>query len=153
MVRDRRLRIFSLWIAILAGALALLGFAVRQVVPLILPSTFLVTGLATLLFVRLLFSRYYRKGVDLANLAMQGEDAWPGKPKSVSDPEWGLFGKRTGTPLLLWIRGLLVLGILPAYWLQHWTGVQAGWLWFSAAFVVMELSIMHAAIDAQRRSG
>ncbi|WP_226698887.1 hypothetical protein [Qipengyuania gaetbuli] len=79
---------------------------------------------------------------------MQGDDAWPGKHKKFSDPEWGLFGKRTGTLPLLWIRAVFVLGILPTYFLQHWTGVQAGWLWFSAAFVVMELSVMHAAIDA-----
>ncbi len=151
-VRDRKLRVFSLWIASLAGALALLGFAVRQVEPLILPSTLFVAGLATLLFVRMLFSRYYRRGLDLVNLAMQGDDASPGKPKKFSDPEWGLFGERTGTLPLLRIRAILVLGILPAYWLQHANGGNAGWLWFAAAFIAIELSIMHAAIDAQGRS-
>ena len=148
-MRDRKLRVFSLWAASLAGSLALVGFALQQVRPLLIPSTLFVAGLATLLFLRMLFSRFYRRGVDLANRAMQGNDAWPGKVKKFSDPEWGLFGKRTGTLPLLWIRALFTLGIFPAYWLQHWTGVQAGWLWFSAAFVVMELSIMHAAIDAQ----
>ena len=151
-VKDRKLRVFGLWAASLAGSLALAGFAVQQVQPLIIPSTLFVSGLAALLFLRMLLSRFYRRGVDLANLAMQGDDAWPGKPKKFSDPDWGLFGKRTGTLPLLWIRAFLVLGILPAYLFQSWTGIQAGWLWFSAAFVVMELSIMHAAIDAHRLS-
>lgn len=148
LVRDRKLRVFSLWTAGLAGSLAFFGFIFQQVRPLLMPSTLFVGGLATLLFLRMLFSRFYRRGVGLANLAMQGDDPWPGKPKKFSDPEWGLFGKRTGTSPLLWIRALLVVGVLPAYLLEHWTGVPAGWLWFSAAFVVIELSIMHVAIDA-----
>ena len=52
---------------------------------------------------------------------------------------------------LLWVRAILVMGVLPAYLVQHWTGVEAGWLWFAAAFVAMELSIMYLAIDAQER--
>ena len=147
-MRDRKLRVFSLWAAGLAGSLALFGFTFQQVRPLLMPSTLFVGALAGLLFLRMLLSRFYRKGVDLANLAMQGDNPWPGKPKKFSDPEWGLFGKRTGTSPLLWIRALLVVGVLPVYLVQHWTGVQAGWLWFSATFVVIELSIMYAAIDA-----
>lgn len=146
---DRNIRVFSLCVASLAGVLALGGFAFPQVQPLIAPSTLFVAGLATLLFLRMLFSQYYRRGVDLANLAMQGEDAWPGKSKKLSDPQWGLFGERTGSRPLLWVRAILVLGVIPVYLLQHWLGGQAGWLWFSGAFVVMELSVMHAAIDAQ----
>lgn len=51
----------------------------------------------------------------------------------------------------MWVRAILVLGVFPAYVLQYVIGGQAGWLWFSAAFVVMVLSVMHAAIDAQAR--
>ncbi len=151
-MRDRKLRLLSLWVACLSGVLAVAAVAVQKVEPLLLPSTVFVAGLATLLFLRMLFTPFYRKGVDLVNLAMQGREPWPGKPKKFSDPEWGLFGKETGTPPLLWIRAILVIGLLPAYLLQHWTGVQAGWLWFLAAFVAVELSIMHAAIAAYMRS-
>jgi hypothetical protein len=144
-VMDSKLRNFCLWIASLAGGFALLAFAFRQVEPLLLPSTIFVSGIAVILFFRILFSRYYRSGIDLGSLAMRGEDGW-----SFFHPKWGLFGERAGTKPLLWARALLVLGILPANFLQHLTGVKAGWLWFAAAFVVTLLSIMHGAIEAHR---
>lgn len=150
-VKDRALRSFSLWTAGLAGVVALIGFAVQQIKPLVIASTLFLAGLATLLFFRMLLSRFYREGVDLANRAMQGNEARPGGSVKFKDPEWGLFGQRTGNLPLLWVRAILVLGVLPAYVLQHMIGGQAGGLWFSAAFVVMELSIMHAAIDAKGR--
>ena len=152
-MKDYKLRLFSLWVAGFAGLLALAGFAFPQVQPFIIPGTLSVAGLVALLFLRMLFSRYYRRGFDLVSLAMQGKDAWPGKPRKFSDPEWGLFGERVGTLPLLWVRAILVSGFLPAYLVQHWTGIQAGLLWFSAAFLIMELSIMHAIIDAHERNG
>lgn len=150
-VKDRALRSFSLWTAALAGGVALIGFVAPQIEPLIVSSTLFLAALAALLFFRVLFSRFYREGVDFVNRAMQGDEAWPGGPVDSKDPEWGLFGQRTGNLPLLWVRAILVLGILPAYVLQHVIGGQSGWLWFLAAFIVMELSIMHAAIDAQSR--
>lgn len=153
LVKDYKLRLFSLWVAGFAGLLAIAGFAFPQVRPLINPGTLFVSGLAALLFIRMLFSRFYRRGFDRVNLAMQGEDPWPGKPKKFSDPEWGLFGERFGTLPLLWVRAILVLGMLPAYIVQHWTGIQAGWPWIAGTFLIMELSIMHAIIDEQKRSG
>jgi len=150
-MRDLALRTASLWIAGISGVLALFSFAIPQLQPITSPATILVAGLATVLFLKMLFSRFYRDGVDIANRSMQGSDPWPGKPKKFSDPEWGLFGTRTGNMPLLWVRAILVMGVLPAYLVQHWTGVEAGWLWFAAAFVAMELSIMYLAIDAQER--
>lgn len=129
----------------------MVGFAAPQIEPLVVSSTLLLAALATLLFFRLLFSRFYRDGVDFANRAMQGDEAWPGSSVEFEDPEWGLFGRRTGNLPLLWARAILVFGTLPAYVLQYVIGGQGGWLWFLAAFIVMELSIMHAAIDAQSR--
>lgn len=153
LMKDYKLRLFSLWVAGFAGLFSVAGFSVPQVRPLIIPGTLFVSGLVALLFIRMLFSRYYRRGTDLVNLAMRGEDPWPGKPKKLSDPEWGLFGDRCGTLPLLWVRAVLMLGMLPAYFVQHWTGVQAGWLWIAATFLILELSMMHAIIEEQERSG
>lgn len=150
-MRDQKLRVVSLSIAVFAAGLSLASFVSRSLIPFVLPTTYLVSGLALVLFLRILFSRDYRRGIDAVNVAMHGADTRPGKAKTFSDPEWGLFGKRAGTPLLLWIRAILLLGVPPTYVVQHWTGVEAGLLWFASAFVVMELSIMHAVIDADAK--
>ena len=74
-VKDRALRSFSLWTAAIAGGVALIGFAAPQIEPLVVASTLFLSALATFLFFRLLFSRFYREGVDIANRAMQGDEA------------------------------------------------------------------------------
>ena len=151
-MKDKALRDFSICISSLAGALALVGCVFQQTEPLLLPSTIFVAGLAAFLALRILFSPCYREGIHLANLTMQGSSASPTWPKKLSDPEWGLFGQRVGTKPLLWIRAILVLGLLPATLLHNWIGVQILWLWFSAALVALELSLIHVATDAQMQS-
>jgi hypothetical protein len=151
-VKDKALRDFSLWISGLAGGLSLVGCAVHWAKPFLFPSTIFVAGLASLLFLRILFSRYYRVGIDLANLRMQGNEPWPGKTRHLFDAEWGLFGQRVGPPPLLWIRAILFLGLFPAMLLQNWIGVQTLLLWFSATFVALEVSLMQVAIDAQMQN-
>lgn len=147
-MKDEILRRVSLIVAVVGAVLALAGFLSLAVRPLVEPSASLVAGVAAVLFVRMLCSRDYRRGIDAANLAMQGAEAWPGQWKFF-DPDWGLLGKRVGTPALIWVRAALYLGVLPIFLLQHWTGVKAGWLWFACTFVAIQLSIMHAAITAQ----
>lgn len=147
---DAQLRATCFWIATFAGigSLASVLFAPIRVV--LLPGTIFVGATAVLLFLRMLFSRTYRRGVDAANREMQGNDPWPGRPKKFRDPDWGLFGSRTGSPALLWLRAVLVLGILPLALLQNWIGMEVVWLWFAGAFVAMELSIMHIALSQPR---
>lgn len=151
-MRDLALRKVSLWIAGISGVLASAAFAIPHLQFITSPATFFVAGVATVLFLKMLFSRFYRDGVEKARRAMQGSDPWPGQPKSFSDPEWGLFGTKWGSRPLLWVRNVLVMGVLPVYFVQHWTGVEAGWLWFAAACVATELSLMHLAIDAQEQA-
>lgn len=142
-MRDEKLRTASLWIAVFGVALSLASLVSRSLIPFILPSIYAVGGCALALFLRVLFSRFYRRGIDGANKAIQGTDPWPGKGKSLFDPEWGLFGKRAGTPTLLWVRAVLLFGIVPAQIVQEQTGVEVGSLWVASTFVVMQLSLMH----------
>lgn len=83
---------------------------------------------------------------------MKGNEPWPGKTRKLFDPEWGLFGQKMGPPPLSWIRAILCLGLFPAMLLQNWIGFQTLMLWVSATFVVLEVSIMHLAIDAQMQN-
>jgi hypothetical protein len=152
-MRDEKFRTVCLWIAVFGVALSLASLVSHSLIPFILPSMYVVGGCALVVFLRILFSRFYRRGIDGVNKAIQGTEAWPGKGRSFFDPEWGLFGKRAGTPLLLWVRALLPLGIVPAQIVQEQTGVEVGWLWFASTFVVMELSLMHAVIYADLSEG
>ena len=64
---------------------------------------------------------------------------------SLTDPDWGLFGRRVGPPALLWLRAVLVLGIVPLAFLKPWIGADVVLLWFAGGFVATELSLMHLA--------
>lgn len=97
----------------------------------------------------MLFSRFYRDGVDLANLDMREGDPWPGKRKKFLDPDWGLFGTRAGSPKLLWVRAVLFLGAMPLALAQAWVGIAIVQLWWASLFVVMILSMMYGVIDTQ----
>jgi hypothetical protein len=145
--KDSELRRVCFWIAAFAGVAALGSLLFAPMHLIIGPATLFVGGTAALLFVRILFSRTYRQGVDAVNREMQGDAAqWLAKPKKFGDPVWGLFGSRAGEPALLWLRAILVLGILPTVLMQHWIGWDVVMLWFWGAFVAMELSIMHSAL-------
>lgn len=63
-----------------------------------------------------------------------------------NDPEWGLFGRQTGSPPLIWLCAILFVGMLPVTLLQSWLG-DSVWLWAAATFLAMELSVMHAALS------
>jgi hypothetical protein len=147
---DFELRRSCFWIAAFAGVAALGSVLFAPMRFVIGPATIFVAATAALLFVRVLLSRTYRRGVDAVNREMQGDaPQWLAKPTKFSDPEWGLFGSRAGSPALLWLRAILVMGILPMGLLQNWIGLDVVMLWFWGAFVAMELSIMHAALTAQ----
>ncbi len=147
---DAQLRAVCFWIAAFAGLASVASILFAPVRFILLPGTIFVAATAVLLFVRMLFSRTYRRGVDAANREMQGNDPWPGRPKKFRDPDWGLFGSRTGGPALLWLRAVLVLGVLPMGLLQNWIGMEVVWLWSAGAFVAMELSLMHLALSQPR---
>ena len=145
-MRDEKLRHICLWIAGGAATLAGIGIAFPVVQAALFPAFIFVTSVAVLLFLKMLFSRFYRRGVDLANLDMRGSDPWPGKPKGFSDPDWGLFGARTGDPVMLRVRAVLFLGAMPLALAQAWVGIEVVKLWWAGLFVVLELSVMHTAI-------
>ena len=147
---DAKLRTACFWIAASAGVAALASILFAPVRVILLPGTIFVGATAVFLFLRMLFSRTYRRGVDAINREMQGDDPWPGKPKRFRDPDWGLFGSRTGPPALLRLRAMLYLGLFPIALLQNVIGVEVLWLWFAGTFVAMELSMMHAALPPPR---
>lgn len=144
---DARLRAVCLWIAALAGVISLVSIPFPPMRLILFPATIFVGGTAVFLFVKILCSRAYRRGIDAANREIQGSDPWPGRARSSSEPDWGLFGSLAGSPALRWVRAILVLGILPMGLLQNWIGMDVAQLWFAGGFVAMELSLMHVALS------
>ncbi|NYT42903.1 hypothetical protein HZY97_19170 [Sphingomonas sp. R-74633] len=143
---DVQLRRVSFWVAVLAGTIALASLAITPLRGILIPATAIVAAIAALLFLRMLFSPTYRRGIETADTAMRANKASPRRAIGMRDPEWGLFGGRTGAPALIWLRAILFLGIFPAMLLQAWIG-EAIWLWVAGTFVAMELSLMHIALE------
>ena len=138
---DTQLRTVCFGIAASAGAVSLASILFSPVRLILFPATIIVGATAALLFLRMRFGRAYWQGIHALNREM-GDDE-----KTFADPEWGLFGRRAGSPALLWLRAVLFVGIFPAVLLQHWIGVDVVMLWFWGGFVAIELSLMHAALS------
>ena len=147
---DIELREISFWVATLAAIIAVAGIFSASAQAVLFPVTIIVGGTAVLLFLRMLFSRTYRHGIDAVSREMRGEDPWPGRRMKLSGPEWGMFGSRTGSPSLQWLRAILVFGILPVVLFQKLIGTDVVWLWAAGAFVAIELSLMHVALSQPR---
>lgn len=148
---DRPLRAACFVIAAAGGALALASLALAGLRPAVVPATWIVGGAAALLFLRMLLSSAYRRGMEALNSEMQGDDPWPGRAMTFRDPEWGLFGRRFGSPGLLWLRAVLLCGTPPLLLLSGVIGDAVGHLWFACLFVAIELSIIHAVESLPRR--
>jgi hypothetical protein len=147
---DIELREISFWIAVFAAIIAFAGILSASMQPILLPVAIFVAGTAVLLLLRMVFSQTYRRGIDALNREMRGDDPWPGRRKKLSDPEWGAFGSRTGSPALQWLRAILVFGVVPIALFQKLIGTDVVALWASGAFVVMELTLMHVALSQPR---
>ncbi|WP_321326942.1 hypothetical protein [uncultured Parasphingorhabdus sp.] len=144
---DEKLRGGALWVAIMAATLALVSVfssVAREI--FIQPVLYTTIAAVFVLFMRIISCKAYRSGIANINLAMQGTDPWPGRGKKLSDPEWGLFGRNFGTPLILKVRAILFLGTIPAALMQNWLGPEIFYLWFAATFLSLELSLMYGAL-------
>lgn len=146
---DATLRTICLWIAVACAALALVSMALPNLRRIDFAATMFAASVALLLFLRMLFSPYYRRGVDRINAEMRSDAPWPGRRIRLFDHEWGLFGKKCGGPILLWARAVLVTGMPILALTKSGDGDPVVQLWFFAGFISIELSIMFAAISAQ----
>jgi len=143
---DAKLRLACLWIAAFAIAVSVTCILFAPARVTLFPAAIFVGGIALLQFLRMLFSRPFREGIKAVANEMQGDEPWPGKSKKFLDADWGLFGKRVGSPVLLWVRAVLVLGIIPVFIIESLISVEVVWLWMAGSFVAMELSMLHAAL-------
>jgi hypothetical protein len=144
---DISLQRIGLLVAIASGAIALLGPSLEWLRLTIFPALMLSAGMVLILFLRMLFDRRIPDALSIAHVKMYGDGASPDRRIKLGDPEWGLLGKAVGSPLLIWTRAILVVGVIPLMFVHQWIGTQGYLLWFCGAFLSMELSVFHVALS------
>ena len=147
-MKDRALRAIALWIAALAGVLDLASIVVPSLKPMIVPAAYFVAAVLLLLGLRI-SGGYYLDGFNLTYRAMYGDDPMHPRKIRLFDPEWGVWGSKAGTPVLVGVRGTLYVGAIPIALTMKWQGTPTVMLWWAAGALAIVLSMMHMAIAAQ----
>lgn len=138
------MRTAGCWVVAGAALLALASVVLASLRPLLPPAAWFVGAVAGLFVVRMLFSRSYRQGSDAVHREIYGGQSWPARPrKKLLDPEWGLLGRRGGTPALIGLRAPMLGGLLPSMMLGEAIDPALTGLWVAGTFLAMELGLMH----------
>lgn len=138
----------SLLVAASGGVVVAVGAAYGPARSLLAnPMTLLAAGTAIVLFLRLLLDPRCHRGINAANREMLGSHGFQFRLTPILDPQWGLFGSRAGSPLLLMVRAVLTVELVAAMLLMG-RGVAQDLLHlaFASFFVVMLLSLAHVGL-------
>lgn len=108
------------------------------------PLALLAAAVAILLFLRMLFDPKCHRWIRAANQEMTGQHGVPFRLTPLLDPQWGLFGSRAGSPLLLIIRAVLAVEIIVVMLLLQGSPLLL-LLAFASFGVVMMLSLLQVA--------
>lgn len=141
----------ALVVAVVGAVLAPLSlFVVPLRVALVYPMTLVETAVTIVLFLCMLFDPRCRRGIDAANAELRGGRRWPSMRRvKFSDPEWGLFGTRSGNRPLRVVRAVLFFEFLVALVLT--ARERTDLLLFAVASfsVTLMLSIIHIGLNTQ----
>ncbi|WP_339872536.1 hypothetical protein [uncultured Brevundimonas sp.] len=98
----------SLFVAALGGTVVGIGWAYEPARTLLArPLALLAAAVTTVLFLRMLLDPRCHRGIGAANREMMGGSGFKFRLTPIFDPDWGIFGSRAGSPLLLTIRAIL----------------------------------------------
>lgn len=135
----------SLIVAALGGAVVVIGAAYEPArATLANPLALLAATVALLLFLRMLLDPGCHRGIKAANQEMMGDHGFQFRLTPVLDPQWGIFGSRAGSPLLLTIRAVLFIEVIAVMLLAREAPILQ-FLAFASFGVVMMLSLIHVA--------
>jgi hypothetical protein len=143
---------FPAWVvAALGAALVPLSVFIRSLrVALVYPMTLVAAAVTTALFLRMLFDARCRRGINAANAELRGDRPWPNMHRvKFSDPEWGLFGTRSGNRSLQVLRALLLFEFIVALVLTGRDRTDLLLLAAASFAVTMMLSIIHVGLNTQ----
>ena len=135
----------SLLIAALGGAVVGIGAAYEPArATLANPLSLLAAAVAILLFLRMLFDPRCHRGIKAANHEIMGGHGVQFRLTPLLDPDWGIFGSRMGSPLLLTIRAVLLIEVIAVMLVAQEVPVLQ-LLAFASFGVVTMLSLLHVA--------
>ncbi len=92
----------------------------------------------------MLFDPRCHRGIKAANQEMMGDHGFQFRLTPVLDPQWGIFGSRAGSPLLLTIRAVLFIEVIAVMLLAREAPILQ-FLAYASFGVVMMLSLIHLA--------
>ena len=110
------------------------------------PLTLVEVAVVILLFLRMLFDVRVRRGIDATNLELQGGQLFRFRRRRVFDPEWGLFGSRTGDLPLQIVRAVLFAEFIATVALAGVLGVDTMYLATSGFAVATALTLLCAGM-------
>lgn len=141
-------------VATLGGASVPLCLFVVPLRPAIVyPMTLVAAAVTIALFLRMLFDPRCRNGIDAANAQLRGGRPWPSMRRvKFSDPEWGLFGTRTGNRPLKILRAVLFFEVIAALVLTGRERTDLLLLAAASFAVAMMLSLIHVGLNTQAHS-
>ena len=114
----------------------------------VFPLTLVAAATTIFLFLRILFDAQCRRGIDAANAEIRGDRQWPSaSPIKMSDPEWGLFGARTGTRALRVLRAVLLFEFVVALILSTRDGFDLLLLAGASFAVAVALSLTYIGLN------
>jgi hypothetical protein len=133
---SRRVSPLSSFVASLAGLTVIAGAISAQIhAVLVWPMTLLTGTFAAGLFFRMLLDPSVRAGVNAANREIQGGKSFGAARVRSSDPEWGFFGSRLGSPAAALVRIALLAEFLICLVLSPRSGGDILPLAFAGFFV------------------
>ena len=142
----------ALLVASVAGAILAISasFELARAV-LVRPATIVTAGVAFVLFLRMLFDPQCHRGIDAANKEIQGDQPFRFRWIRPLDPQWGLFGSRTGMRSLQAVRAVILFEFITTLFLAGKNETDLLLLAVSAFAVVIMLSVIHAGLNTQVR--
>ena len=147
-MKDRWLYLSSLSVAGVCGVLipvCTLSTSAHRL--LVRPCIIVAAATAATLLVRILLDPKCRRGINIVNRDLQGGRAIGFRSIRLSDGEWGLFGKRTGSPTLFLVRATLFVEFCVAMLVSGSRGNDLLVLAFAAFSIAILLSIIHIGLS------
>ncbi len=153
-MRSHALYFPALVVAALGAALVAIGAFVQPLRAVVVyPMTLIVAAMAIVLFLRMLFDPQCRRGIDAANAELRGGRPWPTARRiKFSDPEWGLFGSRSGNRPLQVVRAALLLEFIVTLLLTGKGRTDLLLLAAASFAVAMALTIIHVGLNTHTQS-
>lgn len=147
-MRSHALYLPALVLASICGIVVIVGPFVGPLQRMLArPLTWVAAVVLAVLFLRMLFDPRCHRGIRAANHELQGDQPFRVRGPKLTDPEWGLFGARSGPRPLQVIRAVLGAEFIAALILTGRGRPDILLLAFAGFGIAIMLSIIHVGLN------